>query len=372
MRVTGISPVRNANTAIFVGNVALTFSQDVNASTAANVRVISGQAGGSKAGTATVSNNVLTFDPSANFKPGEVLQVRVPATVQSQLGAAAVPHVHQFTTAAGAGPGLFSKFAVVNVGTGSAAIVVADLDGDGDFATTNITFNKLIICTKDSTGNFGGSTTLSGGFSDPNGITAGDVDGNGFLDIVAGNSAANTLTLNLNTGGTFGPASTLATPSNPRGMALTDIDGDLDLLSVSQTAANVNLLLNNGSGSFGAPAVLTSVGAGAQLIAPADLDGDLDFVVNNFTDSTVSVRLNQPTPVSTSFASGQGFFVRSTALSLSNAKCLTEYTPNSAQLFRSTPDLRPQLHLALRTPNQAEPDLTYIYFAPTATAAFDQ
>src|SRR6476661_7241338 len=107
--VTALAPTRNTNTAPQASNVALTFSQDVQASTAANVSVYSARAGGRKSGSATVSSSVLTFDPGTNFAPGEVVQVSVPATVQSLLGTPATPHVHQFTTAAGAGPGLFSK-----------------------------------------------------------------------------------------------------------------------------------------------------------------------------------------------------------------------------------------------------------------------
>ena len=72
--VTGLVPTRNANTAPVASSVAVSFSQDVQAATAGNIRVFSALAGGRKAGTATASGSTLTFDPGTNFRPGEVVR----------------------------------------------------------------------------------------------------------------------------------------------------------------------------------------------------------------------------------------------------------------------------------------------------------
>jgi len=349
--VTALAPTRNTNTAPQASNVALTFSQDVQASTAANVSVYSARAGGRKSGSATVSSSVLTFDPGTNFAPGEVVQVSVPATVQSLLGTPATPHVHQFTTAAGAGPGLFSKRTVVNVGTGLGAVtqadvdgdgdldllvadgslntvsvrlnngdasysggstvsvgngasclVVADLDGDGDLdlATGNENANSVSIRLNNGSGTYSGTTTLATGNFEPRSIVAGDVDGDGDLDlVVANNTSSGTVRtfLNNGTGLSYTNAPDVTGIVFPIGLALGDVDadGDLDLAISSNLVGGTDayLRLNNGSGTFGGSSTIP-VGASSIYSALADVDGDadLDLLTANIGSDDVSVRLN--------------------------------------------------------------------------------
>ena len=64
--VTALSPPRNANTAARATNVTVTLSQPPTSASA--LTVYSQQAGGKKAGTATVSGNSLTFNPNHGFQ----------------------------------------------------------------------------------------------------------------------------------------------------------------------------------------------------------------------------------------------------------------------------------------------------------------
>ena len=98
--LTALSPTRNAKTASRATNVTVTLSQPPTSASA--LTVYSQQAGGKKAGTATVSGNSLTFNPNTDFKPGEV--VFTTATTASGL---AKPQVYQFTTAAAPAPATF-------------------------------------------------------------------------------------------------------------------------------------------------------------------------------------------------------------------------------------------------------------------------
>ena len=102
--VTALSPTRNARAAARTTNVTVTLDQPWPSGEAASqaVRVYSQQAGGKKAGTATVSGNSLTFNPTTDFKPGEV--VFTTATTASGLTKA---QVYQFTTAAAPAPATF-------------------------------------------------------------------------------------------------------------------------------------------------------------------------------------------------------------------------------------------------------------------------
>ena len=68
--VTALSPTRNARAVSRATNVTITLDQPWPSGTAASqaVRVYSQQAGGKKAGTATVSGNSLTFNPDHGFQ----------------------------------------------------------------------------------------------------------------------------------------------------------------------------------------------------------------------------------------------------------------------------------------------------------------
>jgi serine protease len=71
---------------------------------------------------------------------------------------------------------------------------------------------------------------------------------------------------------------------------------------------------------------------------------------------------------------GQGFFVRTTApatLSFTNSNRMTVFDPGTPNLQRGTPDLRPQLQLALSGPAGITPDETILYFEAGATPATD-
>ena len=71
--VTSLSPARNARSALRNTDVSVGFNQPLstNAATLGALKVFSAQTSGQKAGTATVSGNTLSFNPSAGFKAGE-------------------------------------------------------------------------------------------------------------------------------------------------------------------------------------------------------------------------------------------------------------------------------------------------------------
>ncbi|WP_035562859.1 FG-GAP-like repeat-containing protein [Hymenobacter sp. IS2118] len=351
--VTARNPTRHANTAAQAANVALTFNQALDAATAANVRVHSTQAGGRKAGAASASGAVLTFNPTTNFRPGEVVRVSVPATVLGAGGTAATPHVYEFTTAVSGGTGLFSKVATVGtsggggqvaqadvdgdgdldllavestggtvqvrrnngsgqtyaamqyltVGAGARTLTVADFDNDGDldFATANTTANTVSVALNNGSGTFSIGTTLNVG-STPRSLTTGDVDGDGDLDLIIANDVSPGVVqvrLNNGSGTGFTSAPDVATAGFPIGPTLADVDhdGDLDLLVGSRlTAGTVSVRLNNGSGTFSGTGAV-SVGSSPFDLALADLNGDgnLDLAAVNLGSNDLSVRLGDGT-----------------------------------------------------------------------------
>ena len=116
---------------------------------ASALTVYSQQAGGKKAGTATVSGNSLTFNPNTDFKPGEVIFTTV--TTASGLEK---PQVYQFTTAAAPAPATFPSGSNVGVGSDPESVAVGDVDGDGDldFLTANNGSAKVSVRLNDGSG----------------------------------------------------------------------------------------------------------------------------------------------------------------------------------------------------------------------------
>ncbi|OOZ41471.1 hypothetical protein BOW53_03610 [Solemya pervernicosa gill symbiont] len=117
-------------------------------------------------------------------------------------------------------------------------------------------------------------------------VTLGDVDGDGDLDLVAGNTSANLLYLNDGSAGFPLSGSAIGSEADTTWQVhLIDIDGDgdLDLLTANYNATN-KLYFNDGSGVFSATGVdIGSDTDSTRDIALGDVNGDgkLDLVSGN-------------------------------------------------------------------------------------------
>ena len=92
--------------------------------------------------------------------------------------------------------------------------------------------------------NNGNGTFKAAGYykvgSKPHMVRAGDLNGDGIIDLVTANEGANTVSVLIGTGtGTFAKAVAYATGPVPKGIAIGDVNGDgrLDLVTVN-TAGN--------------------------------------------------------------------------------------------------------------------------------------
>lgn len=153
-------------------------------------------------------------------------------------------------------------------------------------------------------------------------LVAGDLDGDGDLDLVATAETGTVLVTN-NGPGTFSVTRTLSPVSG--GLALGDLDGDgdLDLVITDEATGTVIVRLNSGFGTFTTGAVV-SVGVNPRVVVLADFDddGDLDLAVGNagvssgfgWADASVSIALWAP---GTS-GPGSGGFGTATEVALTN------------------------------------------------------
>jgi len=175
------------------------------------------------------------------------------------------------------------------------SVALGDVDGDGDLdlVTGNIGQRNRLYLNNGTADPFDGvtgsdvSTDTDGTYS----VALGDVDGDGDLDLVAGNGTqANRLYLNNGTTAPFSgvSGSDVSTDTdNTLSVALGDVDGDgdLDLIAGNNDQAN-RLYLNNGtadpfSGVVGSDVSTDTDFTDAVALGDVDGDGDLDLVAGN-------------------------------------------------------------------------------------------
>jgi hypothetical protein len=183
----------------------------------------------------------------------------------------------------GKGDGTFQPPISSASGTNPQFITAGDLNGDGrlDLITANETTG--IPLQGDITVLLGDGT---GRFASPRHVHAGqvvlppvlsDLNGDGFLDLVAGGSSSGVDVLLGSGNGTFGPVKLYPSSNSPSlaSFAVGDLnsDGKPDIVTGNANANNVSVLMNRGDGTF-APFVNFANLSGASPIAISDFDGD--------------------------------------------------------------------------------------------------
>ncbi len=170
--------------------------------------------------------------------------------------------------------------------------VLGDVDGDGDLDLVVGNSGQSRLYVNNGTGTFTDATAsrMPVGIYYTSSLALGDVDGDGDLDLVVGNFYEQSL-LYLNNGtGTFTDATAARMPVGSyktTSLALGDVDGDgdLDLVVGNDIVQQSRLYLNNGTGTFtDATASRMPVGSystSSLAVGDVDADGDLDLVLGN-------------------------------------------------------------------------------------------
>lgn len=183
----------------------------------------------------------------------------------------------------------------------ASALHAADFDGDGDLDVVFSSYlhsgnnSKLTWFENlDGLGNFSEGNSITTTLSTPKSVVAGDVDGDGDMDVISCsfNTSAVVWYDNLDGLGTFSSSNLIS--SNVGGascvfVADMDNDGDLDVLSTAQLANRVLYHENlDGLGDF-TTAVVTYGASGASSVSAADFDGDgdLDILRTSFNDDEI-------------------------------------------------------------------------------------
>ncbi|MFC1495505.1 beta strand repeat-containing protein, partial [Thermodesulfobacteriota bacterium] len=190
---------------------------------------------------------------------------------------------------------------------GTEAIALGDLDGDGDLdlVAGNLVENTKLYLNNGSEIPFFlvNGTEIGPGNTYTYAIALGDMDLDGDLDVVTGNSnRTNKLYLNDGTGVFFDEVSIGPETDNTYSIALGDVDGDGDLDVFAGNNGQTNkLYLNNGtadpfSGVTGTDIRSDTDDTRAIALGDVDSDGDLDVVTGNWYQSN-NLYLNDGTGV---------------------------------------------------------------------------
>ena len=189
-------------------------------------------------------------------------------------------------------------------GSGSAAILIVDIDGDSklDLVIANSGVARqspggLSILLGNGDGTFQHAVSFAAG-AGPNSVTAGDFNGDGKLDLAVANSgqggAGNVSVLLANGDGTFKPAVNYTAGTAPWSILAGDWNGDgkPDLAVANFLSGDIAVLPGKGDGTFG-PAVRIAIGDSPSYLGSADLnqDGFPDLVALHASHSALSVLL---------------------------------------------------------------------------------
>jgi hypothetical protein len=282
-----------------------------------------GKYSGTAAGTLSLSNGdkTVTFSPTGTpFRAGEFVLVNLShdITASDNTPMRAAGYAFQFIIAAQPSGMVMDEIqSFSNTGGPQTRIygaMAGDLDNDGfiDLMTVNEVSAdvRVFLNLADGSGQFDENWLAPqavGVESSPN--ESADFDNDGNIDAAVSATDDHEVTILLGAGdGSFSSTQfvDLGIGSEPHGIAVLDVDGDadMDIVDANRGGDEIALLINDGSGTFGAPTYFDGDVSGEYGLAAADMNGDgITDVVAGGIDSQ---------EICTSIGNGNGTFTPTT------------------------------------------------------------
>jgi glucose/arabinose dehydrogenase len=193
--------------------------------------------------------------------------------------------------------GIFAAPVSYATGTQSHGVTSGDFNGDGrlDLAVANAGSDNVSVLLGNGNATFAARINYAVG-DQPKNVFARDLNNDGRLDLITANQGSATVSVLLGNGnGTFAPAVAYASPGGSHEAIAVDLNGDNrpDIAVVGWGDTVLRILMNNGNGTF-APGVNYGAGNQPHSVTSADFDGDgdIDLAVANWVSNNVSVFRN--------------------------------------------------------------------------------
>ena len=244
-------------------------------------------------------NGDATFGPGLIYAAGSFPAVAVTADFNNDgIVDAMVPNWNSdnLTAFLGRGNGEFFGAPTYAITQTSGSFTTGDVDGDGFpdvLVDTGANGVLVYLGSRDGTLQAPLEESLEG--PSPRTMALADVNNDRKLDLVVNNIAFSEVGVSVGNGdGTFQAQSFYPTNSGASGVTVADFNGDGSVDLAVPGANVINILLGRGDGTFGS-AISYSVGNSPQSIAVGDFDGNgtLDIAVANVGDETLSILLGK-------------------------------------------------------------------------------
>lgn len=277
-----MQPPANDVSASLVDPLLVTFNEPVTASSLNSETVhVWGTFSSEYEHSIMPDDRQVTIQTQRNFKPGERITVVMTMEVESTGRAPLSGGVWQFTAEASAGSGRFYKSVQSITWPTYSFSLLADFDGDRDLDLLTTLCSESIrsvILMNNGSGRFKVNQRLNTKCG--LGAAAGDLDGDGHLDLAIGGSG---LWLNGGTG-TFSHSSQEIPFARSIALGDVDADGDLDMVLAHDPPEGSEVWLNANNGNFYNSGQIID---GSYLVELGDLDadGDLDLVFAGVSSS---------------------------------------------------------------------------------------